>query len=243
MSETMRRETLADQVAEHVRQVITERGLGPGDPVPTELDITKELGVSRGIVREAFRALAASGLIQVSSGRRPSVGRLRSGVLEHVFSHALVTSQADVNNIMALRQAIEIAAARDAARNRTYAHLDRMKTALDRMATAADDMDGYVVHDFEFHLAVAEASGNPLFALLIEGLHDSVRGTMRAGMRNRRSTEGHQIVQSEHEAIFKAVERSDSAAAERTMEHHFHVAIDEIAVNTARGVPPVEPTT
>ena len=227
----VRRETLADQVAQHIRDVIDARGLLPGDPIPTEIEITQELGVSRGIVREAFRALSASGMINVSSGRRSTVGALQSSVLQNFFSHALITSQADIDNLMTLRQAIEFSAVRLAAVNRTYSHLDQLKTTLDKMAVSLDRHNVYIQHDFQFHLLLCEASGNVLFRLLIESLSDAVHATMRAGIRNRKSENDKHLVQKKHEDVFLAVERGDEDAAEAAMRTHFDAAITAIREN------------
>ncbi|MBT3359313.1 MAG: FadR family transcriptional regulator [Rhodospirillales bacterium] len=227
----VRRETLADQVADHVRELIDAEGLQPGDQIPTENEITEKLGVSRGIVREAFRALSASGLINVSSGRRSTVGQLQSGVLEKFFSHALITSQADIHNMMSLRQAIEFSAVRMAAANRSYAHLDRMKTALDGMAASLDVRPVFVIHDFDFHAVVCEASGNVLFKLLLEGLNESILDTMRAGIQNRLTAEENRTVMMLHEDIFKAIENRDETRAETALRCHFDSAITAILEN------------
>ncbi|MBL6945009.1 MAG: FadR family transcriptional regulator [Rhodospirillales bacterium] len=227
----VRRETLADQVADHIRELIDTQGMQPGDPIPTELEITKTLGVSRGIVREAFHALSASGLINVSSGRRSTVGQLRSGVLESFFSHALITSQVDIHNMMSLRQAIEFSAVRMAAAHRSYGHLDRMKTALDGMAASLDARAVFVVHDFEFHAVVCEASGNVLFKLLLEGLKESITDTMRAGIQNRLTVEENRMVMMVHEEIFKAIEDRDEIRAEAALRRHFDSAITAILEN------------
>ncbi len=227
----VRRETLADQVADHIRELIDAKGLQAGDRIPTEIEITKELGVSRGIVREAFRALSASGLINVSSGRRSTVGQLQSGVLESFFSHALITSQADIHNMMALRQAIEYSAARMAAANRTYGDLDTLKTTLDLMEESLEDLDAYVRHDFTFHRAVGKASGNILFYLLLGGLTGPIHETMRAGIRNRVSPEDKKLLQTKHRDIFSAIEAGNEDAAEAAMRRHFDAAISAIKEN------------
>ncbi len=227
----VRRETLADQVADHIREVIDTQGLQPGDQIPTEIEITQTLGVSRGIVREAFHALSASGLINVSSGRRSTVGQLQSGVLEKFFSHALITSQADIHNMMSLRQAIEFSAVRMAAANRSYSHLDRMKTALDAMEGSLDARPVFVVHDFEFHAAICEASGNILFKLLHEGLKDSILDTMRAGIQNRLTVEENRVVQVLHKEMFEAIEARDENRAEAALRRHFDSAITAIREN------------
>ncbi len=222
------RETLADQVAQHLRNLIHERGLVPGDPIPTESEVIQELGVSRGIVREAFRSLSASGLINVSSGRRSTVGQLQSGVLEQFFSHALITCQADMDNLMTLRRTIEVSAAGLAAKNRTYGHLDQLKQKLDMMEQVLQDHEAYIRHDFDFHVLLCEASGNVLFRLLVEGLEEPVHDAMTAAILKRLTKEDDGVVQAEHERLFRAVEQGNVEAAEEAMRTHIATAVSAI---------------
>ena len=71
MSTILSRDTLSSQVARYVREHVRAYNLKPGDLLPSELQISRELEVSRGIVREAFRSLAAAGVIEIASGKRP----------------------------------------------------------------------------------------------------------------------------------------------------------------------------
>ena len=56
--------TLSSQVKNHILNLIAEQKLTPGMPVPSEVQLIQKLGVSRGIVREAYRSLAALGILE-----------------------------------------------------------------------------------------------------------------------------------------------------------------------------------
>lgn len=64
----LKRTNLTSQVAESVRSYITDNGLRPGDRLPAERELTEMLGVSRNILREALKGLAAIGLIEARQG-------------------------------------------------------------------------------------------------------------------------------------------------------------------------------
>jgi DNA-binding FadR family transcriptional regulator len=68
--QTLQRPTLATQVAQHLLDLIAREGLKPGENVPSEVQVCKDLGVSRGSVREAYRTLAALGILVIEGWRR-----------------------------------------------------------------------------------------------------------------------------------------------------------------------------
>ena len=70
------RDSLSDEVTRYVLACIRGSGLGPGDKVPSEIHTSAHLGISRGVVREAYRSLQAGGVLEISNGRVPRVGAM-----------------------------------------------------------------------------------------------------------------------------------------------------------------------
>jgi len=68
---TLQKPTLSAQVARHLLDLVAKESLRPGDFVPSEVQICKTLQVSRGSVREAYRTLAALGILSIENGKRP----------------------------------------------------------------------------------------------------------------------------------------------------------------------------
>src|SRR6187455_2402230 len=81
------RPTLSAQVARHLLDLIAREGLKPGDTAPSEVQICRDLEVSRGSVREAYRTLAALGILEIESGRRPRLQSMNAAVLAQVFGY------------------------------------------------------------------------------------------------------------------------------------------------------------
>ena len=81
------------QVARHLLDLVARERLMPGDGVPSEIQLTKDLGVSRGSVREAYRTLAALGILSIENGRRPRLQSIRAEGLAQVFGYALTIAQ------------------------------------------------------------------------------------------------------------------------------------------------------
>lgn len=107
----IKRETIAEQIAERLKEYILERGLKPGDRLPTETELMKIFGVSRSSVREAIKALQLSGLIEVKPRRGAVVGNfdLKPIFDNLTYSLSLVTDVEIFLELLEARKALEIA--------------------------------------------------------------------------------------------------------------------------------------
>lgn len=230
---TLTRDTLAEQVASHLRDHIARNQLRPGDPLPAEIELSQVLGVSRGIVREASRLLVAAGLIDVASGRRPRVKSLHERVIKGFFDHALATAQATTLQVLEMRQGIEVAAAGFAAQRRSEADVARLGEILRSLKTHVADIPRYVHFDVEFHLTLAGATGNPLFKLFLSSIREVMAESMRVGLLSRTSRREIDISLEAHEQVYAAVKAGDSKAAESAMRRHFADAMNAVAAGLA----------
>lgn len=217
--------SLSDQVAEHLVSFIKANKLRPGDEVPSELSVSAELGISRGIVREAYRGLLMAGILDISNGRPPRVGRINEGVLAHLLEHAMSTEQATAEQALHLRAAIEVRAAELAAENRLPSHVTALQTEAATMKANVGNPEVFAEADARFHETIGQATGNPLFGLIASALRGALKTTIRLGLRNW-------LVQSEldqvvvtHQRIADAIADGDSVQAREYMVIHFREAI------------------
>src|SRR6185437_15166729 len=176
---------LAAQVVAYVRDHIARRGLRPGDPLPGETELARALGVSRPVVREASRTLVALGAIATAPGRVPRVGGMQSRTLRQVFEHAIVTGQADARQVLEVRRGIEIAMAGQAAERRAPEDVTRLAALSDAMGARLHDPEAFVALDIDFHLALAAATENPFYVVLVEACRAAFAASMDAGLRHR----------------------------------------------------------
>src|ERR1044072_550731 len=177
---TLQKPTLSAQVARHLLDLIQQQNLRPGDLVPSEVQICKDLQVSRGSVREAYRTLAALGILEIESGRRPRLQAVNAHVLAQVFGYALKTAQVNATHVIETRRAIEVQAAQLAARNITEAQKRTLRDLLGQMRAALGDHDHgrRVTADMAIHIMLAEASGNPLNPLLLAAVRAPLEQVM-----------------------------------------------------------------
>src|SRR4028118_2238582 len=90
-------------ITRHIR----EHDLMPGDRLPSEANFSKELNVSRTVVREAFRSLAAMRIIDLAAGKRATVASLDHGAMGLMIEHGVYTDQISIQQIYDVRRTIE----------------------------------------------------------------------------------------------------------------------------------------
>jgi DNA-binding FadR family transcriptional regulator len=241
---TLQKPTLSAQVARHLLDLIQTAGLRPGDLVPSEVQICKQLQVSRGSVREAYRTLAALGILEIESGRRPRLQAVNAHVLAQVFGYALKTAQVNATHVIETRRAIEVQGAQLAARNVTEAQKVSLRSLVGQMRSALGERDHArrVSADMAIHTTLAEASCNPLNPLLLAALRAPLEQAMAIDLGNRRSESELIRIVDAHEAIVERVCAGDAVGAGAAMAMHFDLSVGSSATNEHAAVSAEVPT-
>ncbi|HEY2685730.1 MAG TPA: FCD domain-containing protein [Steroidobacteraceae bacterium] len=221
----LERPTLSAQVARHLLDLVNREGLRPGDRVPSEIQIGKDLKVSRGSVREAYRTLAALGILEIESGRRPRLRAIDAKVLAQVFDYALNTAQVEVAHVLETRRAIELQTAQLAARYASEPQRQALRELVAQMRSAVTDHAKRVSSDMAIHTVIAEASGNPLNSLLLRALRSPVEASSRIHFDDRRSESELSRVIDAHEAVVDRICAGDAVGAASAMSYHFDMSI------------------
>ncbi|GKS73486.1 FadR family transcriptional regulator [Acidovorax sp. SUPP950] len=212
---------LANAVVEDFSGKIRDRLLTPGDKLPTESEIMRAHDVSRTVVREALSKLQAAGLVETRHGIGTFVLPPRAGGVFRLDPSEL-TASVDVLAVLELRISLETESAGLAAMRRSETHLQAMRQALDDFERNVAMGGDTVGHDFRFHLQIAEATGNPYFADIMNHLGTTlIPRTRISGIRN--AVRGHEYlsrVNREHEEIYSAIARKDPESARAAMRIH-----------------------
>jgi GntR family transcriptional regulator, transcriptional repressor for pyruvate dehydrogenase complex len=212
---------LVSKVIHGIRHLIRSEGLKIGDLLPSEAAIGEQLGVSRAVVREAYRSMAALKLIDVGNGRRAKVSAVDHEVLALVIDHGVQTDQVTVQQILDVRRTIEMRTVGLAALRRTDKESREITALAAAMRADFFDADRVMEHDIAFHEAIAQASRNPMFVLMVSSFHVVTRQTWRIGWKARSSDAERYESVAGHEAIAAAIEVGDRRTAERQMAEHF----------------------
>ncbi|WP_455355783.1 FadR/GntR family transcriptional regulator [Streptomyces sp. SYSU K217416] len=202
-----RRSALSDQVIAELRNQITSGEWPVGSRIPTEPELVEQLGVARNTVREAVRALAHNGLLDIRQGSGTYVIATSelAGVMHRRFAGA------DPRHIAELRSTLESSAARLAAQRRTEKDLKQLDALLARReeAWATGDAELFVAADATLHMAVVAASHNEVLTELYADLGDLMRDWLREDVGPHLRPEDHM----DHSRLVEAIRRGDAETA------------------------------
>ena len=212
-------------VVEQVKRAIFLGRFVPGDKLPPERDLAAQMLVSRTTIREAMRVLEGEGLIQVKRGATGGlVVRPQSGLRPHEVESYMEAQREMLDMVYEYRIANECMAARLAATRRSKDHLRRMGSALKAMGRICEtpelratmaNIPRFRALDSEFHLAVAEASGNRLIQQAVEDARTAMFLPIgKVFTRLEDSANEH------HEEIFAAISGGEPDRAAEAMRRH-----------------------
>ncbi|GHC96207.1 GntR family transcriptional regulator [Streptomyces violarus] len=212
---------LADQVAATLSEEIESGRLAEGDRLPTEVELVRQLGVSRTVVREALSRLRNAGLIEPRQGIGVFVLPRRTRPLDLEAAD----TKAKVLQIVEVRRAMEGEAAHLAAARATPLDLARMRQALEAIDSAVGAGGDGVDEDLAFHRSIAESTGNTVMVSTLRYLGDVSRSGIRVTRANEaRRNDFIEAVRAEHHAILAAIEARDAEAARMAARLHMNHA-------------------
>lgn len=201
--------TLRQAVTDQIRDMIRDGELAPGERL-LEDHLADQLGVSRNPIREALRALEATGLVTVVPRRGAYVASFDAN---------------EAAELLDLRTLLEAYAARLASQRRTAAQLDEIGETLRRgkQATLDGDLVAAAQAHRDFHLAIESAAGHPYLGPVVEPLRTQTElvFSMLADQRGVVSWE-------QHVEIFGAIEAQDDAAADTATRRHMRSVLDDL---------------
>ena len=220
------RQPAAERIADQLMAVIVERKLDAGSLLPSEQQLSEMFGVSRPVIREALRHLAALSIVDLAPGRRPRVRPLTDDLLRTFFEWALSLNQASLLALHELRRGVEGESATLAAQRRSEEDVDRLRKVLEQMRASLTDEDRYTELDVEFHLEIAAAARNPLLVHLTASIRAPMERTIRRGLRLASGDSSElEVVQQDHERIVDAIATADPVRARAAMDQHFDRAV------------------
>ncbi len=208
-------------ISRHIR----EKDLMPGDRLPSESILSKELNVSRTVVREAFRSLAAMRIIELATGKRATVAQIDHGAMSLMIEHGVYTDQINIQQIYDVRRTIETRIVTLASIRRSDAEATEILDLSARMQGSLDDPAALMEHDLAFHTALARASRNPVYSLLIGAFQGITRQTWPIGWKSRPTQASRNLMVETHVDIARAVVASDPQQAVVAMTLHFDESV------------------
>lgn len=213
--QTVENRRLYRQIADQIASLIERGEYAPGARLPPERDLAKQLGVSRPSVREALIALEVEGYVEVRIGSGVYVLGPRPATREEL------PADSGPFELIKARWLIEAECAALAAKHATRAQVRAIEDALEAMEVARGKPGMPLAEDRQFHLRIAEASGNSALALVVRTLWDQRAGPLFRRLEDHYDTPdlwGH--ANREHRDVCEAIASHDPAAARAAMRRH-----------------------
>ncbi len=215
----LRRVDLVQEAVARLEKQILSGKFAPGESIPPEGQLSTQLGVSRTVIREAMRILGAKGLVEVSQGRLP---RVKPAGPEHVISSLSTFLQRHDHSLLDLTEArrlLEVGCVALAAQRATPDQVDALEK-VSLQLSEADSLDRQIEADLQFHVQLAECSGNPVLGLLLAPLSQ----LMRISHKETLSRTGAERAAVGHRRIVEAIRHQDVESARHAMLEHLAMA-------------------
>ena len=214
--------SLTERVIDQIIQRVRDNDLTPGDRLPSERELASLLGVSRPVVREAIRVLAARGQVAVQHGRGVFV---QDSLAMQNLRAAAATAEHDLLELFAMREVLEVPAAGWAAERADAAALDVLRkdlAELDEAARPDPDFKEMQHLDSRVHMHIVEMAGNRFMIQTLGVLQEM----MHAGMRTTLHLPGrYESSREDHHRILHALERKDADEARNGARDHIRSAL------------------
>jgi GntR family transcriptional repressor for pyruvate dehydrogenase complex len=222
---------LIEKAIGFIRKAIEDQTLQPGDRLPPERELARELKISRATVRSAIGSLAAMGVLKIRHGvgtfiaeGPPEIGRSSLSLMGAL--HGFQSWQMFEARVILERSLAALAAERG--KKGDFAALAE---EVAEMYATQGTPDEYLIHDVLFHRLIAHASGNPILAALMEtvaaAFYDARRKTVEHAVDLQQSAEIHRD-------IYRAIRSHNAARARGLMEKHLKDA-EEAQLSEMRG--------
>lgn len=227
--EIRRNEQLPGRIASEITRQIGEGTLLPGQKLPTEHNLAQSFGVSRSVVREAIAQLRNEGLIETRQG----VGAF---VTEPDRRHALriepetLANRENFRSLFQLRMALEIEAAGLAAVHRNEHDMMQLNEALAEMSGSKKWTDTGIAADLAFHRALASATHNEYFPLVLGFIAERINQAINAARARAVLEQIVEITINEHTAIRDAIHARDPLRAREVMRNHIMQAASRVGL-------------
>jgi DNA-binding GntR family transcriptional regulator len=212
--EPLRRDSTPERIAAQLRSGIVTGRLPPGQAL-REIEVARQLGVSRGPVREAFQRLIQEGLLEAHPARGVFVPQLTA---------------VDIADLYLARGAVETTAARLLASSGTAESLNDLSVALAELEAAPEnDWNELVGLDLHLHEVLVRGTGSVRLARMFGTLAAETRLCMVA--LESFYPERADLV-TEHAGIVQAIQRRDAATATRLLDRHMAESVRRLAGGT-----------
>lgn len=221
------RRQVSDAVAQRIERLIVDGVLKAGQPLPSERRLCEKLGISRSALREGLQVLRGRGIIATTHGRDSRVANLSGPQDASPLMHLFSSQPRTLFDLLEVRALLESESARLAALRGTDADFILLTRRYEEMLAAhgQTDIDAHEQArlDHAFHLAICDASHNPVLLFTLKSLTDLMLNSVFASVNNlyHRPAQKRQI-DRQHARLYHAVINRLPEQAQRAARQHIY---------------------
>jgi DNA-binding FadR family transcriptional regulator len=222
------KQNLYEQIVQQLQEMIINGYLRPGDKLPPERQMAEQLGVSRTVIREAFKTLENRGLVKGLIGDGTYVSQVGSETISESLKLLLQRRMASFEHLNEIRRMFEVEIVGLAAKRTTPKDIENMERAITEMevsltitANEAEQLICYIKADMAFHTALVIACQNPLLSVLLEPITDQLLEFRRLAAS---SPDAKQDGLFYHRKIMEKIKVHDVSGAQMLMREHLAAA-------------------
>ncbi|MCX8118758.1 MAG: FadR family transcriptional regulator [Desulfobacterota bacterium] len=217
MFNAIKRTKISEDIVNQIKRLISEGKLKPGDKLPPERELVKQLGVSRPSLREALNALVAMGLLEVRQAKRTYVRSVTSKLIEDPLALLIKADAQKVFDLIEVRKAIETWSAYHAAQKASKEDIERLRSIIEQMRKTFEEGRSWEKEDADFHLAIAQATHNTIQVHIMSGIYDLLRQSMAKVFINRDQVK--KLIDHHHQIFLAIKNRAPEKARQKTLDH------------------------
>ena len=232
MYEPVGRNVLTEEVVKQIQDSILAETIRPGDQLPPQRELASSLGVSTAVLRESLKILEARGLLEIKAGVGTFVASLTPELIARLLSVQLRLQGVGFDQLYDVRNLLEVESAGLAATKAGPADLALMEKALAKYVSNTEDHEARNDADFSFHLAIAEATGNPIFPVMNITLMEIMLENRRAILLRLPDT--HAKTSEAHRRILDCIRGGDVVGAREAMRVHLEDSRQHSAAATEK---------
>ena len=225
--ETISHPKLLHQYAQRaIRDYVLNNKLSGGDPLPGEMELARQLGISRNSVREAIRALESIGILEVRRGRGVFVRAFSFEPLVEGLYYGLLVELREVEELLDIRCVLETGMIERAIDTMSQDTLGQIRSVVERMGELAAQNRPFADEDRQFHtLVFSSIESETLLRLL-----DVFWLAYRTASRHIAEDADPDRTYRDHAAILEAISARDAVGARRALEQHYTGLKERLAV-------------
>jgi Transcriptional regulators len=206
----------SQEVAAHIKALIRDNKLKPGEKLPNEMELCGHFAVSRPTVREAVKALVSQGIIEIRRGKGTFV-RQTPGISEDPLGLDFIVNPNMRLVLIEARIIIEPGVSRLAAQNADDDAIAAIGASVKEMEDIVFQNKVNIEAELSFHRSIAEATKNPVITRIIPIIMESITKTYKDAPR---TTEDHRHALEEHRRIYQATASRDPEKSFQAMHQH-----------------------